>query len=151
MNESFLDRLGSPDIKIAGLEIWIHGREFPHLDDYWDGNWMIVTVRCSNKENSICITGPFIHLNEIITWLAELVRLSTTLEGEASLDCMEPDLSVTIKAEKPDHITMEVILDPHDSEHEYYFMFPITENDLSLLIFNCRKILQQHPIKGLME
>ena len=39
----WLDHLGEPDIKLAGLQIWVHGRQFPDSDDYWDGNWLYVT------------------------------------------------------------------------------------------------------------
>jgi hypothetical protein len=32
------DNLGPPAIQLAGLSIWVHGRQFPDLHDYWDGN-----------------------------------------------------------------------------------------------------------------
>ncbi len=35
----FPENLGKPDIKISGLEIWIHGNQFPESDDYWDGTF----------------------------------------------------------------------------------------------------------------
>jgi hypothetical protein len=40
----FPEILGEPDIKISGLEIWIHGNQFPDENDYWDGNWMDITA-----------------------------------------------------------------------------------------------------------
>jgi hypothetical protein len=39
MNPGELERLGEPDLVIAGLRVWVHGRQFPQAVDYWDGNW----------------------------------------------------------------------------------------------------------------
>jgi len=39
-------KLGMPDLKLEGLQIWIHGRQFPDAADYWDGNWLRVTAHC---------------------------------------------------------------------------------------------------------
>ena len=36
--------LGSPDISFSSFQLWIHGREFEAAQDYWDGNWLRVTV-----------------------------------------------------------------------------------------------------------
>jgi len=34
------DKLGKPDLSLAGLQIWIHGREFPNDKGSFDGDWL---------------------------------------------------------------------------------------------------------------
>lgn len=47
--EKHADNLGQPDIKLNGLQIWIHGRQYPNEEDYWDGNWLNVTAHCGSQ------------------------------------------------------------------------------------------------------
>jgi hypothetical protein len=46
MNEREIENLGEPDLRVAGLRVWIHGRQFPDSQDYWDGNWLNATAYC---------------------------------------------------------------------------------------------------------
>ncbi len=47
--EKYAENLGVSDIKLDGLQIWIHSREFPTSEDYWDSNWLNITVKCQVK------------------------------------------------------------------------------------------------------
>jgi hypothetical protein len=47
--QKYAEQLGAPDIKIHGLQTWIHGRQFPNEDDYWDGNWLRVTTKANKS------------------------------------------------------------------------------------------------------
>jgi hypothetical protein len=49
----FEEPLGAPDLQIAGLRLWVHDRQFPMADDYWDGNWLQVTVHCGAPGASV--------------------------------------------------------------------------------------------------
>jgi DNA-binding ferritin-like protein len=44
MNDKALADLGTLDLKLERLQIWVYGRRFPDLHDYWDGNWLHVTA-----------------------------------------------------------------------------------------------------------
>jgi len=43
-------RLGPPDLKISGLQIWIHDRDIPDAEDYWDGNWLLYYKAGRNRD-----------------------------------------------------------------------------------------------------
>jgi len=60
-----LKKYDPPDLQLSGLQIWIHHRQFPDLEDYWDGNWINVTAHCEANGSSVQINGNFIHLSEI--------------------------------------------------------------------------------------
>jgi hypothetical protein len=78
MNE-FPENLGEPDIKISGLEIWIHENQFPASQDYWDGNWMDITAKCTAKKASVWVSGNILHLPDLKHLMSESEKLYETL------------------------------------------------------------------------
>src|SRR5262245_54781798 len=94
MDESDFLQLGEPDISIAGLNLWMRGREFPQANDYWDGNWLQTVAYCSYPGAKVWTEGPFLRIDEIERFVAECELLDRTLSGEAVLNCLEPYLKV---------------------------------------------------------
>lgn len=140
--------LGPPDIKLEGLQIWVHGRQFPDLQDYWDGNWLKVTAHCGAAGASVWTTGPIIHLGEIQHWLAQLQQMQVALSGKADLECTEPELSVSLKAASLGHIMMEVSITPNHLAQEHRFKSEIDQSYLPPLIKQCAEMLREYPIRG---
>ncbi len=151
MNENHIKQLGKPDVQVSGLQIWIHGRQFPDLNDYWDGNWLRATVHCKAKGSSVWVSGPIIHLSELHGWLVSTQAMNESLKGEANLDCMEPELSVSLKAEGLGHINMEVNITPDHLSQDHKYHFEIDQSYLSELIKSCQAILQRYPVRGSNE
>jgi len=146
--QSFENTLGEPSLQLAGLPLWIHGRQFPASDDYWDGNWIDVTVHCGSPGASVWVSGPIIHLSEIVHFLQGVVALHASLQGEATLPCMEPELAVRLKAEERSHIAMVVDITPDNIAQAHRFTFAIDQTHLPHVIHSCQTILQQYPVKG---
>src|SRR5438034_8814078 len=108
-----VDMLGPPALKIAGLQLWVHGRQFPEANDYWDGNWLNVTAHCGANGASIWALGAIVMVTDIARWIAECEELYKRLQGEATLDPCEPNLHVTIRAlDGRGHMTMRVQITP---------------------------------------
>ena len=151
MDEKYAQNLGAPDITLEGLQIWIHGRQFPKATDYWDGNWLNVTAHCGDAGASVWANGPIVHLGEISRWHSELEPLQSTLKGEAKLDCMEPALHVSLKSTTLGHITMEVSITPNHMSQRHWFQFEIDQSYLLPLLQQCGAVLQRYPIIGKPE
>lgn len=148
MNEKNLKQLGKPDIQLSGMQIYVHGQQFPDMSDYWDGNWLKVTVHCGAEGASVWVSGPFIHLSELQSWMALSKKLSQNLKGEANLDCMEPELSVTLKAESLGHIGMNVEITPNHLKQQHKFSFELDQSYLPGLVCQLGEVLKKYPIKG---
>jgi hypothetical protein len=148
MSDRALADLGAPDLKLEGLQIWVHGRQFPDLHDYWDGNWLYVTAHCGGSGASVFTTGSIIHLPELDRWRSEAEDLSKNLGGEAKLACMEPFLSASLKSGSLGHITMEVSITPDHMTQRHWFRFEIDQSYLRPFIKQCQSILEAHPIRG---
>ena len=146
-NDAFA-RLGTPDLKLEGLQIWVHGRQFPDLHDYWDGNWLQVTAHCGETGASVFATGSIIHLSELDRWRSETEALLKNLNGEAKLNCMEPNLAASLKAVSLGHITFEVSITPDQMTQRHWFQFSIDQTYLPPLVKQCRAILEAYPIRG---
>jgi hypothetical protein len=61
---------------------------------------------------------------------------------------MEPELAVSLTAERLGHITMVVDITSDHLSQAHRFTFPLDQSYLPPVIDSCRAILQQYPIKG---
>ena len=136
-----------PHIQLAGLRIWVHGRQFPDAEDYDDANWLHATAQCDAQGASVTVSGSFIHLSEIASWNDQCEALERKLTGTANLECMEPELSVFLSAKSLGHIAMQVEITPDHMTQNHVFTFEIDQTYLTQLIQNCRRLLSQYPLK----
>jgi hypothetical protein len=82
--EKYAENLGAPDIKLEGLQIWIHSRQFPNEKDYWDGNWLNVTAHCGKHGADVWASGPILHVPDLTRWLAALEEMTKPLCTESA-------------------------------------------------------------------
>ena len=141
-------QLGEPDFQIAGLRLWVLGREFPDSEDYWDGNWLNIHVRVQASGAVVEASGPWLHASELAAFVDGLKRLSDDLTGEASLDCMEPVLRAKAIVGKRGDLKFEVDLTPDNLTQQHSFTFEIDQSHLPSAVTAGTKILQRFPIKG---
>jgi len=147
MSRDQTSKLGPPNIKLHTLKIWVHGREYPDATDYWDGNWILVTVECASQGAQVSVCGPIIHLSELAEWVVAAEKLHGKLDGEANLICMEPELSVKLALDKLGHMLMTVDITPYRSQ-EHCFRFELDQSHLLEMIRGGRAVLDLYPIKA---
>ena len=138
----------NPRLQIAGLKVWVHGRQFPTSDDYWDGNWLRISAEYRSASSRVKTEGPIIHLGELVGLFESCERLYETLAGEAELDCMEPELNVKLKAGLSGQIQLEVSITPDNLNEEHIFRQDIDQTYLPQIIAECGSLLAEYPIKG---
>jgi hypothetical protein len=145
---SYPNQLGEPDVKLAGLKLWIHAYQYRDVDDYWDGNWLSATGICSENGATVQINGSFIRTTEIDDWQRAVEKLRTNLEGEARLACIEPELAVTLTGASLGAVDMKVEIMPDLLTQEHIFKFLIDQSYLDALSSQCARLLQAFPIRG---
>ncbi len=140
--------LHKPDLCIGSFKLWVHGREFPESDDYWDGNWLDVAVTCTGKSSVAHAEGSILHLSELQEWLDECKQIYTSLSGEAHLNCMEPNIDVKIRMKNRGCCELLVSL-AHDPLYETHsFVFDLDQSYLPPLIQNLETLLHSYPLNG---
>ena len=71
MLSSALLKLGEPDLRLARLRLWIHGREREHLES----DWLEATAHCSDFNANVTVTGSFLQLTELERWCSDAEKL----------------------------------------------------------------------------
>ena len=145
--KDFGQQLGDPDIKLAGLSIWIHQREVPEATDYWDGNWVLATASCEASGALVWTDGPIIHLPEIERLMNGVQQMYTSLSGIAVLGCMEPELDFQLNMTGQGRIEMEVNITADHLAQEHCFRFELDQSYLPKLVDDCAKVLAKYPVK----
>ncbi|MFM7150996.1 MAG: hypothetical protein ACKO23_14240, partial [Gemmataceae bacterium] len=67
--------LGPPSIALAGLQLWVHGREFPDSHEPWDGNWLQISVLCEAPGCRVWTSGPLLMDSDLADWLNQCESL----------------------------------------------------------------------------
>lgn len=141
--------LGEPALKIAGFQLWVHGRQFPDAQDYYDGNWLRVTAHCGAAGASVWAQGAIIMTTDIEGFARQCRAL---LQGEttcAALDPIEPELRVALEAaDSRGHVRARVEITPDHLAQSHKVEFDIDQSHLPGIIRGCLRILQEHPVRG---
>ena len=75
------EQLGAPDLKVAGFQIWVHGRQFPDSTDYDDANWLRITAHAGAAGASVWVSGAILMITDLIQFGHEVDGLG---KGDAT-------------------------------------------------------------------
>jgi len=143
------EELGAPDLKAAGLQLWIHGRQFPDSPDYYDGNWLRVTAHTGAAGASVWASGAILMVPDLVRWADQCDALAKGEGQDAQLAPMEPELKVRIRqVDRLGHLTMQVLITPDNLTQEHSFEFEIDQSYLAGIAAQCRSIADAYPVRG---
>ena len=143
------EELGDPDLKVAGFQLWVHGRQFPDSADYYDGNWLRVTAHSGASGASVWASGAILTVTDLLQWAQECDVLAQGQAQEAELAPVEPDLKVLIRrVDHVGHFTMRVQITPDHLRQEHSFESEIDQTYLPEISRQCRAIASADPVRG---
>ncbi len=138
-----------PDFMVADLKVWAHRRQFEDSTDEWDGNRLNITAVCSSPGSRIEARGAILHLREVAAFLEQLEALHETLQGEASLDCLEPNLQVTLATVgSTGAISARVEITPDHEFERHLFKKQIDQSHLPYIIAGLKALQKRFPFRG---
>jgi hypothetical protein len=144
-----LTELGEPALKIAGFQLWIHGREFPDAIDLYDGNWLRITAHCGAIGASIWVQGAILTILDIERFQSQCQGLMNETVGLASLDSFEPELKVAIEpVDRLGHMRVRVEITPDHLSQSHRLDFEIDRSHLPAIEKACSAIVATYPIRG---
>ena len=147
--EPTLTDLGEPDLKVAGFELWVHGREFPESEDYYDGNWLRVTAHCGATGASVWAQGAILMVTDIARFGDGCAAMHSREMKSAVLAPFEPGLKVSLEAsDGTGHIRAQVEITPDHVLQSHRFEFEIDQSYLPGIIKQCSSIVQVYPVRG---
>src|SRR2546426_12437700 len=116
------EQLGPPSLRLAFLQIWVHGRQFPDAMDRWDGNWLNGIVHCGKDGASVWAHGAILDTVALSQFRDDLDRVSRTLAGEAVLESAEPNLKAHVRSsDNAGHLRVRVEITPDNLLQGHWF------------------------------
>jgi hypothetical protein len=149
MRPQDIQQLGEPDLQVGGLSLWVHGRAYEESVDYWDGNWLRVTAICRYPGAWTSTEGTILHLSEVSGLLEGCQSVFDTLEGNAVLDCMEPNLKIELESTGSGHLAVRIAITPDHMTQSHSYTDELDQTFLPPIIASCRSILAKYPFRGL--
>lgn len=146
------EELGEPDLKVAGLQLWVHGRECPESEHYYDGNWLHVTAHCGALGASVWAEGAILMVTDIADFGNQCTEMLSRGAKSAALDPLEPELRVSLETvDSLGHICVQVEITPDHLAQAHRFEFEVDQGYLPRIVRQCSAIVQQFPIRGLRD
>ncbi len=140
-------QLGPPSLEVGGLELWVHGREFPEAQDADDGNWLRVSAHCGAPGSSIWTGGAILSVSELAAWSAQCERVHRGDLQRAVLQTSEPVLSAAIeKTESHGPLSLRVEISLVRQKHS--LEFELEPSELLKIVRQCSAILERYPVRG---
>jgi hypothetical protein len=141
--------LGPPDLELAGFALWVHGREFPDANGYWDGNWLRATAHCGGAGASVWVSGAFITAWELADWISSTEQLHQSLSGCARLQCLEPNLDILLEPEgRGGRLNLVVKITPDHIIQDHRFEFDLDQSYLPAFLRAGRRLVMRFPVRG---
>lgn len=141
--------LGEPDLSIKDLHLWIQGRQFPESNEYYDGNWLNVTVHCNLYSASIWLDGPILLVMDIEGFGKQCEAMSRGEVTSVRLYPLEPELGLLLEpADRLGHIRVEVTMHLEQFTQSHNVHFEIDQSYLPSIAKQCFDIVQKYPIRG---
>jgi len=149
MDRSAVTKLGDPTLEVGRLKVWVHGRQFPQSEDYWDGNWLSVTAYYHRSESSVVAGGPIVHLGELWGLYQGILRMHEASAGEANLECLEPNLTVRLEAGSRGQLKVETSITPNHLSETHKYEDELDLSYLPAIISSFRALFSAYPVKEL--
>jgi hypothetical protein len=141
--------LGEPNLRLAGFQLWVHGRQFPEAFDYDDGNWLLVTAHCGAAGASVWAQGAILMVTDVAGFGHQCEAMLRGDATSALLNPLEPELKVALEAtDRLGHIRVQVDITPDHLRQSHRLEFDIDQTSLQGIVKQCAAIVQEHPIRG---
>ncbi len=136
-------------MEVAGFQLWVHGRQFPEADDYYDGNWLRVTAHCSASGASVWVQGAIVMVTDIAGFGDQCNAMLRGTSHLAVLDPVEAELRVSLEAaDCLGHIRAQVEITPDHLAQSHRMEFAVDQSYLPGIIKQCTAIVQEYPIRA---
>lgn len=149
MNKKY-QQLGIPDLHMLALQVWVHGRECSNpIGDYWDDNWLLVTIHGGTKNSDVWIVNTAaIHLSDFISLRGWFQRLHDGIENELAFSFIEPYLSLSVKNQSAEKLDIIITLTPDMALENHEYIHSVEKSQLEAIFVELDEILRKYPIIG---
>lgn len=142
-------KLGRPALQVAGLQLWIHGYQFPEATDFDEGNWLRITAHCGGSGASVWIQGSVLMVTDIEHFARQCEELYNGASASATLEPYEPELRIVLEStDRLGHLRANVEVTPDHLSQSHRLEFDIDQSYLPAIISDCTAITRTYPVRG---
>ncbi|MBN2225353.1 MAG: hypothetical protein JW765_11790 [Deltaproteobacteria bacterium] len=125
-------------------------REFPDINDYWDGNWILFSVSLVMPGLSVEITDPCIRVDELEAFLLELRSFALGHLNAVESSFREPVVSIGVQTPEPGEddllARIEINVFTDDGVAGTVAEMDLRHDSLDLFIRGIEDILRDYPV-----
>jgi len=126
------------------------GREFPDINDYWDGNWILFSISLVMPGLSVEVTDPCIRVDELEAFLLELRSFSLGHLNAVESSFREPVVSIGVQTPEPGQqdllARIEINVFTDDGVAGTVAEMDLGNDSLDLFIRGIEDILRDYPV-----
>ena len=84
-------------IDIGSLSISVYGYQYPNMQDYWDGNWLVIDAVDTQSDQQVGLySQPCLRVPELADFVQALKILARQPKGHVRLETLEPYLACEV-------------------------------------------------------
>jgi len=130
------------------LAIEVLSRAYPDAEDYWDGNWLSVTVRMQAG----AFRGEYqamVRADELAQLREGLANLHAVLQGTATLESREGVLAMRVEGDGHGHFVADCTArDQPGIGNTLQFALRFDQTDLPPVLASLDAVLARFPVTG---
>ena len=135
-------------IEIAQLQIEVHGYQFPNADDYYDANWLNVSIRYAGANSKIWLEEPCLLTVELSAFRDQLRQLSDLSVEGAVLRPLEPYIELEVaRAGSLGGLSAKVRLKPDLIDEVHELQMGLDLSYLPGIVAQFDRVLSQFPVR----
>ncbi len=135
-------------ITIAGLTLEVIGYEFPASAEFWDANWLTVSAELTAPGACVQHMGTILRTDELDAFMRALQALDELRESEAKLECVEPNLSVSVDRDGSlGALAVQVSLTPDTLTQSHEVTFSSDLSSISNVVSEIKRVLRVFPVR----
>ncbi|MCB9770625.1 MAG: hypothetical protein H6752_20690 [Candidatus Omnitrophica bacterium] len=148
IGEKTFENLGVPDLTVGRFQIWIHGWQFESPNNPYDSDWLRVTAHCGEGGASVWVSGSIVMASDIERFGEECEWLWGEGKGSATLDPMEPELSLEVQTtDSLGQLEVIVKITPDIITQSHLFKFEIDQSHLPAISKQCAAIREKFAVR----
>jgi hypothetical protein len=133
------------DLELAGLRLWVHGREYLHHTRWDFDDWLWITAHYQTFGASVWTCGPITLTSEFFGFLRELKVMDRDLRGKAKFAGLDPGLKLSLEINQLGQVFFHVEITPDHLTQKHVFDEQIDQSYFRSAIGGLERIVSAYP------
>jgi hypothetical protein len=131
----------------SSLRVAVMGREYPEMDDYWDGNWLNATIEAHASDRKVRYQAS-LRADEFDSLRTQLVRMTRGQADTAIFESTEEWLTIRLQRDGTTVVVSALCRSAVEQEGSIELALNLDDAILQELISRLTRLLARFPVLG---